>query len=107
MPSAGDYVYATDVQDVADELADSITSWAAGAVSIVPVANTPTAGAVAFGKTLDSNVRVVATGTSTVPGSNLTEVAQSGTTTTGTNIYIYRTNTTSTSVHWLAIGGAS
>jgi hypothetical protein len=77
----------------------------AGSVLITPVANTPTSGAVTWGgKSLPGTVRAWATAQTTVPNTVL-EVTVSGITATGCTAWIYRTNTTATTVHVIAIGG--
>lgn len=76
---------------------------AAGSVSITPVANTPTSGAVSFGKTLPGTVRMWTTASSTVPNTVL-ETSASGVSSTGATVWIYRTSTSVTTVHWIAIG---
>jgi hypothetical protein len=76
---------------------------AAGSVSITPVANTATGEAVLWGKTLPGTVRAWTTAESAVPNTVL-ETTVSGITSTGATVWLYRTNTTSTTVHWIAIG---
>lgn len=76
---------------------------AAGSVSITPVANTPTSGAVTFGKTLPGTVRMWCTAETLAPGTVL-ETSVTAVTSTGANVWIYRTNTTATNVRWIAIG---
>lgn len=88
---------------------------ASGRVTITPVANDPTGVAVTglSVKTSASSadaadVSVVTTAQTAVPGT-VTETSASGLTFSGANmtgftVYIYRSNTTSTSVFWIAIG---
>lgn len=58
---------------------------------------------VTFPKAFSSVPIVVATLQSSVPGHTAQGVGVTGVTTTGCNIYVYRTNTTSTNVKWLAV----
>lgn len=75
-----------------------------GTVSITPsAANTPTKVTVTFAKTFSSVPVVVATFNGTVPGTVVTGVSATNVTTTTVDIYVTRTNTTSTSVSWIAI----
>lgn len=78
---------------------------ASGQVTINPTANTPTSGAVTFPSGLFSAAPVViATAQSSLPESEVREVTVQSVTSTGCNIWLYRTNTTSTGVYWIAIG---
>jgi hypothetical protein len=79
---------------------------ATGSVLITPVANTPTSDTVTWtgGKSLPGTVRAWATAQTTVPNTVL-EVTVSGISATGCTATIYRTNTTATTVHVIAIGG--
>lgn len=99
--------------DIEDELAriDDLTGgqlllaqFALVSVSITPVANVATVGAVVWGKTLTAPVRAVVTAETGVPGSTFKEATISGVTTTGANVYVLRTNTTATTVRVLAVG---
>lgn len=74
-----------------------------GMVTIVPVANTPTKATVTFPTAYSSPPHVVATGESAVIGSQLQGVSVANITNTTVDIYIYRTNTNSTNVHWIAM----
>ena len=76
-----------------------------GETSVTPsAANTPTAKAVSFSTTYTDNPIVMVTMLSTAPGTSVTGVAAGSISTTGFNAYVTRTNTTSTTVMWLAIG---
>lgn len=78
---------------------------AAGSVSITPsAANTPTSKSVSFGKTFPSAPQVVVTPESSVAGTTLTGWAVTNITTTGFTAWVTRGNTTSTTLHWIAIG---
>ena len=77
---------------------------AAASVVIIPVANTPTSGAVDWGYALPGFVHVTATAESAVPGSQVLEVSINQITATGCTVWIYRTNTTSSRVHVIAVG---
>ena len=76
---------------------------ATAAVSITPVANTPTSGAATWGKTLPGTVRAWCTADSGSPGVVL-ETSLSAVTATGATVWIYRTTTTQTTVFVVAIG---
>jgi len=85
----------------------NVGGYAGGSLNIVPTAaNTPTSGSVTFpsGRFINAP-NAVATGATTVPGTVVTGVGVTGTTTTGCTIYVTRTNTTSTSVVWVAVDG--
>jgi len=77
---------------------------ASGVVAITPVANTPTLGHVTFpvGR-FTSNPAVTVSASTSVPGSTVIECAAANVNTSGFDAYIYRTNTTSTSVFWIAV----
>lgn len=75
-----------------------------GMVAIVPVANTPTKVTVTFPTAYSSPPHVVACGESAVIGSQLQGVSVANITNTTVDIYLYRTNTNSTNVHWIAMG---
>jgi hypothetical protein len=74
-----------------------------GSVSITPVASTPTKVTVTFPTPYTSPPHVVATGESAVVGSQLQGVSVANITNTTVDIYIYRTNTNATTVHWIAM----
>ena len=76
-----------------------------GETPIVPsAANTPTSKAISFSTSYTDNPIVMVTMLSTAPGTSVTGVAAGNISTTGFNAYVTRTNTTSTTVMWLAIG---
>ena len=75
-----------------------------GNVSIMPVANTPTAQAVTFDVSYTDAPVVFVTAYTTVPGTSVSGVASANITTTGFNAYITRNGATSTGVMWVAIG---
>lgn len=78
-----------------------------GSQFVTPVASTPTSYQIT-GLDLQGTgpVRVQLTPHSTVPGSAFVETGVRYPTPTGFVIWIYRTNTTSTEIHWLATRGA-
>lgn len=88
--------------DVADLM--TLAQIACVSVSITPVANTATSGAVVWGKTLSGTVHAVATAETGVPGSTFKECTVNAITSTGCNVWVYRTNTTATTVRVLAVG---
>ena len=76
-----------------------------GETSVTPTAaNTPTSKTVSFSTTYTDNPIVMVTMLSTAPGTSVTGVAAGNISTTSFNAYVTRTNTTSTTVMWLAIG---
>ena len=75
-----------------------------GVETITPVANTPTAKAVKFSTAYTSVPMVLTTAHTTVAGTSVTGDAAADVTTTGFDAYITRSNTTNTSVGWVAIG---
>lgn len=79
-------------------------SLASGEVSITPIANAPTSASISFPWAFDVPPNVFCTAVTTVPGSQVQEVSAQNVTTTGADIFIYRTNTTATTVNWIAIG---
>ena len=75
-----------------------------GNVSITPsAANTPTSKAVTFEKEFSSNPDIIANGHTSVPGSTLLGVGTASRSTTGCTIWVTRTNTTATTVNWIAV----
>ena len=79
---------------------------ASGTINITTTAaNTPTLGVVS-GLNLKGTVRVVATPRTTVPGTQVLGVGVGSITNTGFNVYVTRTNTTSTNtgIDWIAFG---
>jgi small ligand-binding sensory domain FIST len=75
-----------------------------GSVSITPVANTPTAEAVTFDTPFTSVPKLFVNPHTAYPGTQVLGVSASGITTDGCNVYITRTNTTSTVIDWMAVG---
>lgn len=76
---------------------------AAGEVSITPTAaNTPTKVTISYGKTFPSTPKVIVGTVSSVPGTTVLGAACANRTTTGCDLYISRTNTTATTVIWIA-----
>lgn len=80
---------------------------AAGVEAVTPVANKPTKYVVS-GLNLQGRgpVRVIVTAETSVPGSTFREVTTADHTPFGFSIWVYRTNTTATNIHWFAIRGA-
>lgn len=77
---------------------------ASGTVLISPVANAPTMVSIT-GLNLQGTgpVTVQAAPVSTVPGSQVREVGIRDPSPTGFNLFLYRTNSTNTNVHWIAM----
>lgn len=80
---------------------------ASGTVLIPAVANVPTMVSIT-GLNLQGTgpVTVQATPVSAVPGTQMREVGIRNPSPTGFNLFLYRTNSTNTSVHWIAMRGA-
>ena len=74
-----------------------------GSVSITPTANTPTSKTVSFGKTFSSTPNVIISAETSVPGTTVLECGATNISTTGFTAWVYRTNTTATVLHWIAI----
>lgn len=75
-----------------------------GNVSITPsAANTPTSKAIAFKQEFSGSPDVVASGHTSVPGTALIGVGTASRSSTGCTIWITRTNTTETTVNWIAV----
>lgn len=81
-----------------------LSNHASTSVRITPVANTPTSAAVDWGRPLPGNVHVTTTAETSVPGSTVLETSFNQVTPTGCTVWIYRTNTTQTTVHVIAMG---
>jgi hypothetical protein len=76
-----------------------------GKVNITPVANTPTFVDVTFPSALTgTNFYAVATAQSTVPGQTVQGVSVDNVTSTGVRLYVYRTNNTVTTIHYIVEG---
>ena len=75
-----------------------------GNISITPsAANTPTSKVVTFAQEFSGNPDVVVTGHTSVPGTTLLGVGTSNRSSTSCTIWITRTNTTDTTVSWIAV----
>jgi hypothetical protein len=75
-----------------------------GSVRITPTAaNTPTSMAITFEKEFSGTPTVIVSPYTAVPGTVVTGVAVNGASKTGCTIWVTRTNTTETVVHWIAI----
>lgn len=81
-----------------------LSNIASSSVLITPVANTPTSAGVTWGRPLPGTVHATATAETSVPGATVLEVSVNAITPTGCNAWIYRTNTTATRVHVIAMG---
>lgn len=79
-------------------------SMSAGSISITPVANTPTSAAVTFPVGRFTQAPLATTNANTtVIGSTVQGTAVSSVTTSGMNVWVYRSNTTSTIIYWQAV----
>lgn len=74
-----------------------------GSVSITPTANTPTSATVTFNKTFSSTPNVIISPETSVPYSTVRGCGATNISTTGFTAWVYRTNTTATVLHWIAI----
>ena len=77
-----------------------------GNVSITPTANKPTGKDVSFPRNFSTKPIVMTTPLSAVPGSTVLGTGAGNTSISGFTAYVCRTNTTNTSVMWIAIGKA-
>lgn len=77
-----------------------------GSIPITPVANAPSAVHINFPWTYDAPPMVWVTANSAVPGTQVQEVTAANVTTTGCDLYIYRTTATQTTLFWRAEGEA-
>ena len=75
-----------------------------GVETITPVKDTPTGKAVKFDVAYTSVPMVLTTAITTVPGTTVSGCAAAEITVSGFDAYVTRTNTTNTSVGWIAIG---
>lgn len=75
-----------------------------GVVVITTTANAPTGAWITFHLAFDTIPVVQVTANTSVPGSYVLDASFASLQTTGTNIWVYRTNSTSMSVNWFAIG---
>jgi len=75
-----------------------------GTVSITPVANTPTGANITFPIAYDDVPNIQVSAVSSVPGTNILGCAHGNDSTTGTTLYVTRTNTVATVLRWFAIG---
>lgn len=74
-----------------------------GSVSITPTANTPTKGSVNLTKKFTKNPFVLTTPCTVAPGTKVTGCSAQNITTEGFDIFVTRTDTTATTIFWLAI----
>ncbi|HQH63806.1 MAG TPA: hypothetical protein PLE55_09180, partial [Clostridiales bacterium] len=75
-----------------------------GRVTITPsAANTPTYASIYFTPEFELPPLVVATPLTAAPGTQVTGVGIADITVSGCKIYLTRTNTTTTGIHWIAI----
>lgn len=80
-------------------------NWAIGATTITPsAANTPTSGAITGLNLKGSTFFGCASAATSVPGTGVTGVGMTAQSATGATLWVTRTNTTATVVHWMVIG---
>ena len=76
-----------------------------GTIGITPsAANAPTSTNITFPQTYSNPPTVMLAIDSAVPGSQVTGFSHTGITNTGATLYLTRTNTTATTIDWIAIG---
>jgi len=75
-----------------------------GRVNITPVANTPTYAEITFPKNFTTVLAITTTPTTSYVGTEVLGTSVQNTSISGCRIYIYRTNTTTTEVRWIAVG---
>jgi hypothetical protein len=75
-----------------------------GAVTITPVANSPTSAAVTFSPAFLATPLVLVAPMVTVPGTAVKGTAVTEASTTGFKAWVYRTSATATTLHWIALG---
>lgn len=75
-----------------------------GFVNVTPTANAPTAQHVSFSDAFAEDPTVVVSAVSAVPGTAVQAVSAANISTTGFDVYVYRTNSTVTAVMWIAAG---
>lgn len=80
------------------------TNMAVGGVSINPVANTPTGVTVNYTALTGSSFAGFASPSTSVPGSSVTEASITSVDNNSAVVYIYRVNTTTTTVFWMVWG---
>ncbi|TDC20625.1 hypothetical protein E1265_21380 [Streptomyces sp. 8K308] len=77
---------------------------ATGLAQITPVANSPTSLSITGLNVTGSNLVAFATALTAVPGSTVIETSVNNLSNTSLNVWVYRTNTTTTGVYWMVIG---
>lgn len=75
-----------------------------GRATVSCTANEVSSASVTFATVYKSAPTITLTAGSSAPGTSVVEVSISNVTTTGFDIRVYRTNTSSTTVHWIAVG---
>ena len=75
-----------------------------GSTSITPVANTPTSVEITFPIAYTSTPGIMTSGLTSVPGTMVLGEGHNNDSSTGTTLWVTRTNTTATVVRWLAVG---
>lgn len=89
--------------DVLGTVTASNLAW--GSVSITPsAANTPTSAAVTGLNVDGSSFIALVSANTSLPGTQVTGVGFSSLSSTGLTVWVTRTNTTATNVHWMVIG---
>lgn len=84
------------------QIGNLLVCW--GRVAITPTANTPTSRAVTFPKAFSYTPAISVSALTTVPYTTVRGVSFADPSTTGFTAYVTRTNTTSTSLDWIAVG---
>lgn len=101
--------FAVPLLDELDDMQDDIdlrlptSQIASASISITPVANTPTSQAASWSKTLPGTPVVVVSSNTSQVGAVVVNQSFSAPSTTGATFWIYRTNTTATTVNGIAL----
>lgn len=111
-PVEFNYIVYADSMNTGDISADDITAKSVTARNIqhgscsiiIQSANTPASMAVTFGQTFASTPNVVISPQSSAVGTNITGCGATNISTTGFTAWVTRTNTTTTTLNWIAIG---
>ncbi|MEU1015369.1 hypothetical protein [Streptomyces sp. NPDC005898] len=75
-----------------------------GTATVTPVANKPTSITLSGGNIKGKNFRAFVTPVTSVPGKTVVGVGVTAVSSSGLTIWVHRTNTTPTLVHWMIIG---
>ncbi|WP_030570972.1 hypothetical protein [Streptomyces aureocirculatus] len=94
-------LFATSIRAAGVLRADNV---ALGTATITPVANKPTSITLTGGNVKGTKFRAFVTPNTSAPGEKVVGVGVTGVSSSGLTIWVHRTNTTPTLVHWMIIG---